>query len=212
MNPTPPPADPRAAPTRIILVRHGRSAHTHDRRWMRAVDVGRFEDDYDAAGILDDDAPPSELVEMVARADAIVASDLPRAIASARRVAPQREPELVPLLREIRLEPPLWIPVPLPIELWDALSHAQWTYRLRRGTDHQFVRRGREAADWLVRRAATAPTIVVITHGGFRRIVASCLANRGWRADGSSRSYQNWSAWGMLGDGVRAVGRVGDRG
>lgn len=36
-----------------------------------------------------------------------------------------RELAVSPLLREIDLEPPRWIPLRLPIEVWDAFSHLQ---------------------------------------------------------------------------------------
>src|SRR6185503_9821431 len=105
---------------RIVLVRHGRSAHVHDGRWMTPHGVRDFEHAYNVAGIRDDDAPPSELIALTAKAHVLAASDLPRAIASARRLAADRDLAISPLLREIELEPPSWIPMPLPIEAWDA--------------------------------------------------------------------------------------------
>ena len=185
---------------RILLVRHGRSAHIHDGRWMRGAGVHAFEDAYDVAGILDDDAPPSELIDAAAGAHVIAASDLPRAIASARRLVPAREPEVTSLLREIRLEPPGWMPH-LPIEIWDVISHLQWSYRLLRGASHDSVRRAGEAAAWLASRAADPSTVVAVTHGGFRRIVANRLEANGWRAGSERRSYANWSVWSYSRDG-----------
>ena len=104
--------------------------------------VSQFEDAYDAAGIREDSIPPSTLMQSATDAALIVASDLPRAIASAARLAAGRPVEQSALLREIRLEPPRWVPFSLPIEAWDGFNHAQWTYRLFVGTRHEFVRRG----------------------------------------------------------------------
>lgn len=42
--------------SRLLLVRHGHSAHVHDGRWLTRSAVGEFEDAYDAAGIKDDSA------------------------------------------------------------------------------------------------------------------------------------------------------------
>jgi len=179
----------------IHLVRYGHSAHVHDRRWMHADGVRNYETAYNLAGIRDDDAPPLELMALADQAKVVAASDLPRAIASARRIAPDRDLAICPLLREIELKPQRWIPVRLPIEVWDAFSHVQWSYRLLRGTDHEFVRRASEAADWLVEKAAAGATVVAVTHGGFRRIVADRLAARGWRPAPGRRSYANWSTW-----------------
>ena len=89
---------------RILLVRHGPSAHAHDGRWMHRYDVPRFEDAYDAAGIRDDPPPPAQLRSVAATAGVVCASDLRRAIESASRVAPGGELVVLPLLREVRRE------------------------------------------------------------------------------------------------------------
>ena len=186
---------------RILLVRHGRSAHVHDGRWMHSAGVRDFESAYNAAGILDHDAPPPELIRVAGDAHVIAASDLPRAIASARRIAPARDPDVTPLLREFELEPPRWMPR-LPMQVWEVLSHVQWSYRLLRGGPHDSIRRANDAAEWLAQRAADSATVVAVTHGGFRRLVASRLEARGWRAGPERRSYANWSIWSYSRDGA----------
>ena len=180
---------------RIHLIRHGRSALVHDGRWLRCGEVGEYEDAYDAAGIRDDDHPSPALKTLVGDAAIIAASDLPRAVASARRLAPSREIEISPLLREIRLEPPRWIPFRLPIQIWDVFSHVQWSSRLLTGADHALVRRGHDAADWLITHAHPKSHIAAVTHGGFRRILDARLVARGWRRGPEKRGYENWSVW-----------------
>jgi broad specificity phosphatase PhoE len=179
----------------IHLVRHGRSALIHDGRWFRHSDVGAYEDAYDAAGIRDDDRPGTELETLVGGGPTIVASDLPRAVASAQRLAGDRRLELSPLLREIRLEPPPWIPGRLPIQVWDVFSYMQWSYRLLDNTDHEYVRRASQAVEWLSGLAAHSSNVVAVTHGGFRRILEARLIARGWRRGSENRSYANWSVW-----------------
>ena len=179
----------------IHLVRHGRSALVHDGSWFGWADVPAYEDAYDAAGIRDDDQPGADLQALVGAKPLIVASDLPRAIASARRLAPQHDVQLSPLLREIRLEPPQWVPVRLPIQMWDVFSHVQWTYRLLSNADHDYVRRAAKAVDWLSEHAGQASNVVAVTHGGFRRILDATLVARGWRRGSDKRSYANWSVW-----------------
>ena len=179
----------------IHLIRHGRSSHAHDGRWFTAPTVGRYEDAYDAAGIRDDSHPPPALVDLAARADVVAASDLARAIASVRRLAPEREPEIVPEMRELRLEPPRWVPVPLPIEVWDAMSYVQWSWRLARDADHEYSRRAGAAAHWLLSRAANGASVVAVTHGGIRRIIARHLERFGCAARTGKRTHENWSSW-----------------
>ena len=179
----------------IHLIRHGRSAHLHDGSWFRWSNVSEYEDAYDAAAIRDDDRPGAELERLVGGASLVAASDLPRAIASAQRLAPGRRIEISPLLREIRLEPPRWIPLALPIEVWDVFSHIQWTYRIAARADNAFVRRASDAVDWLIDHAARHSEVLAVTHGGFRRILDAQLASRGWTRQSRERSYANWSVW-----------------
>jgi len=180
---------------RILLVRHGPSSHVHDGRWMHADDVRQYESAYNAAGILDADAPPAELLAAASSAHIVAASDLPRAIASARRLAPERDLEVSPLLREIQLEPPQWVTFPLPIAAWDLFNYVQWTSRLLATTDHESSRRGIAAVEWLLDRAETSHTVLAVTHGGFRRILDARLRALGWTPAPGRKSYANWSTW-----------------
>jgi len=179
----------------IHLVRHGRSALVYDGSWFGWAEVAAYEDAYDAEGIRDDDGPDATLGALVSGNSKIVASDLPRAIASAERLASEQHIELSPLLREIRLEPPKWIPVRLPIQMWDVFSHVQWSYRLFSDADHEYVRRARQAVDWLADHASRSTNVVAVTHGGFRRILDARLVARGWRRAFETKSYANWSVW-----------------
>jgi broad specificity phosphatase PhoE len=183
---------------RILLIRHGHSSHTHDGRWLHATNVAAFEDAYDAAGIRDDSTPPPPLSAAAAVAGMLCASNLTRAIDSARRLVPEHEVLVSPLLREIRLEPPRWIPFRLPIQAWDALNYMQWSYRLLMKSDHEFIQRAESAATWLEEQTRQCATVAVVTHGAFRRLIAASLAARGWRAGASRRSYENWSVWELL--------------
>ena len=189
--------------SRLLLIRHGRSAHVHDGRWLTHDAVGEFEDAYDAAGILDDSRPSEQLLAEARGADVVVASDLPRAVASAKRLAPGRDVATSPLLREIRLEPPRWVPLPLPIKVWDMFSDWQWSYRLRVGSDHQFVRRADAACEWLQSQLQGSATIVVVTHAGFRRILTTRLLAQGWhwRSISPPERYAHWSSWELASHG-----------
>src|SRR6185436_11512114 len=117
---------------RIVLVRHGPSAHLQRGGFVDRSAVERWRDAYDAAGIRADCRPPVALVETAADATHIIASDLPRAVESAERLAPQRAVWLSELLREIPLAIPRW-PTRLPLEAWGVLIHLGWMQRIARG-------------------------------------------------------------------------------
>ncbi|HEY9225202.1 MAG TPA: histidine phosphatase family protein [Gemmatimonadaceae bacterium] len=182
--------------SRLLLVRHGRSAHNHDGSWIDAEAARRFEAAYDAASIRDDDVPPAELVAVAKNAERFVCSDLTRAIASVERLAPGREPAISPLLRELWFDLPSWAPR-LPVNVWDVAHYAVWTYRLATRAENSETRRARDAAVWLESHALPFNTTIVITHGGFRRLLAFELERSGWKPDGGRRLYHNWSVWGL---------------
>jgi len=179
----------------IHLVRHGRSAIVHDGEWMSADRVGDYEDAYDAVGIAEDSHPPARLLELASGAEVIAASDLLRAVRSAERLAPGTPPVIRPELRELRLEPPLWLPARLPIAAWDVMSAAQWTYRLTLRVEHEFVRRADAAARWLMAETAPGRTVLAVTHGGIRRLIDQRLRDYGCQLVAGRRSFENWSCW-----------------
>jgi len=183
----------------LLLIRHGRSAHVHRGGLLGRDDVEGWRQAYDAAGVAHDSAPPAALMEEVARAHVLAASDLPRALASAERLAPGRSVDVSPLLREIPIRIPMWsLRAPLPV--WGALIHLRWALDIVRGTDQppQALDQARGAAEWCrlaCRQSVPEGTVAVITHGVFRRLLARELTGAGWQAEPGRRSYACWSVW-----------------
>lgn len=183
-----------AMAARIHLVRHGVCAHEHDGSWVNATSGHRFMELYDAAGIRDE-PPIPEAIAAAATADVFVASTLPRAIESVRRLASGRSAEVTPLLCETGFDAPALLPISLPIATWDAIDLVRDTVsiRLRRPTPH--LARAREATDWLLSRVGNGSTLLAVTHGRFRNFLWAALLDRGWRAEFTRKTYHNWSVW-----------------
>ena len=167
----------------------------HAGGWLNAEGVRRFREGYDAAGILADSDPGEELKAAARDADVLAGSDLPRALASLERLAPEREAIITPLLREVWLVTPDLLPVRLPVEVWDWLDYMVWSLRLARHAMSEEVARAHEAIDWLAGHARQDRSVVAVTHGGFRRIVSANIVRRGWLPEPGPRAYHNWSAW-----------------
>jgi broad specificity phosphatase PhoE len=180
---------------RIVLVRHGRSAHVHAGVIDRAG-VERWRAAYDAAGVHAVSHPPPALVQAARDAVHVVASDLRRAVESAERLAPGREIRTSALLREMPLAIPAW-PTRLPLGAWGLLISLGWGYRIARGADAGGAdgARAAAAAEWLAGLAADGSTVLAVTHGAFRRMLAKQLLSLGWRSTGRRGGYRPWSAW-----------------
>src|SRR5215207_650618 len=196
-------ADLPGAPD-VLLVRHGPSAHV-ETGWIDVAGLRRWMTAYDAAEIALHHPPPVELRALVAGARRIIASDLPRAVASATVLAPERAIERLPLFREAPLETPE-LPVPalgglrLPLGGWKAVFAVRWLRAWVRGgpppgVDAAALGRAEEAAAWLETAVRSAEgRIVVVTHATFRLLLAAALTRRGWRGP-ERRPYHEWSAW-----------------
>ena len=187
-----------AAERRLLLIRHGRSSHEHRDGWVDARGVERWRDLYDAAGIADDDVPPAALRAEIERAGVVVASDLARAVASAKRlVAADREIVVSPLVAEAGLAIPRLSGLRLPMTAWGAVIHLRWLAEIAAGTHprRSELERATEAARWLETLADEHGTVAVVTHGVFRGLLARRLRASGWRSGPGGRSYRHWSAW-----------------
>lgn len=181
---------------RIVLVRHGPSAHVGTFRPIDRAGVLVWRGAYDSAGIRDGAQPPETLTELATHANHIVSSDLRRAIESAERLAPQRQVRVSKLLRETPLTIPAW-PTRLPLQGWNILMTVAWSYRLVRGADAPEADRVRAAAaaEWLTGLVSDGSTAVVVTHGVVRRLVSQELLRRGWTNPSRRGVYRHWSAW-----------------
>ena len=177
----------------ITLVRHGRSAHVHGAGWLDRDGFLRWRESYESAGILESEVPPPELCGVAQKAALIVASDAPRAIASARMLAPDRELVIDPLLRELELAPPR-IGIRLPLTLWAFSFVVRWLIRDSHASAEEHER-ARTAAQRLDALAKNHGSVLVATHGSFRALVAKRLVDLGWRHDEAKRTSRHWSAW-----------------
>lgn len=180
---------------RIILVRHGPSAHLPTGMIDRAGVVSWLEA-YDVAGIQPVSQPPAAVLDIAARATHIVASDLRRAIDSAEKLAPGRSIRVTPLLREAPLDIPRW-PTRLPVRAWGLLMYGGWIASIACGRRPDDAHRDR--ADSAVRHlaglCADGSSAVAVTHGVFRRLLGQRLVAAGWRDEGRQGGYRHWSAW-----------------
>jgi hypothetical protein len=181
---------------RIALVRHARSAHVQA-GWINATGYRAWREAYEAAGIQEDERVPDHLETLVSRADLVVASDAPRAVATARLLAAGQEITLSPLLRELDLLSPNLGGLCLPLTAWAfAVGGRILLQSLRRQYPSPAeADRIHSAAAWLEDLATQHYLIVAVTHASFRLRLASRLLKGGWQAEPGRRSVRHWSAW-----------------
>jgi broad specificity phosphatase PhoE len=187
--------DGKASDRKITLVRHGRSAHVHT-GWVDLEGFLRWRQMYEAAGIDAGDAPPVALREVSAAAGLIVASDIRRAVESARLLAPDARIEVSPLFRELALVPPRVGGLRMPMVGWALAYGVRMLVHKAGHVTPAEEERAREAVRWLEERVAEHGSVVVVTHASFRWLLAKTLRAEGWRGDlPRRRRSAHWSAW-----------------
>src|SRR5688500_6501553 len=120
---------------RLLLIRHGRSAHVTPSGALDRAGVTEWRAAYDAAGVAAGEQPPGEGAADVAAAAVRAASDLPRALASATLLAPGRAVHTSPLFREEPLPLPALSRLRAPLTVWDALLYLKWMVAIARARD-----------------------------------------------------------------------------
>jgi broad specificity phosphatase PhoE len=182
--------------TELTLIRHGPSSHRQV-EWINATGFRGWRESYEAAGILPDASPPEELRILAASAGALVASDAPRAVESAERLAPGRAIMVSPLLREMDLPAPSLGRLSLPLPAW-ALMVGLWSLYRRLRSLHPSpaeLERAGEAARWLGSLASEHGPVVAVTHASFRKLLGRALVENGWSPPHRHRGLRHWSTW-----------------
>jgi broad specificity phosphatase PhoE len=186
---------PSQTECRIALIRHARSSHLHS-GWIDAAGFRAWRETYEAAGIHEGERVPPHLETLAERAGLVLASDAPRAVATARLMAAGREMIVSPLLRELDLRGPDLGAFRLPLVGWAvAVGVRNLLLTLRRQYPSAEEDRVNEAVAWLEDLAVRHSLIVAVTHASFRQRLARRLLQTDWKAEPGRRSLQHWSAW-----------------
>ncbi len=179
----------------IVLARHGEPALSRRIR-LSAEGYRRWWAAYEEGGILADQQPPAQLLELARAANVIFASTRKRAVETADAVVQGRHFIRDPVFIEAPLPPP---PFPDFIRLrprtWGFLARTAWWFfghHEGQETRRQAHARADEAATRLIAAAADGGVVVVLAHGFFNLMIGRALKRRGWVQD-AGRGYSYWT-------------------
>lgn len=189
-------AEPSSTRGSIVLARHGEPALSRKIR-LDAKAYGRWWAAYEEGGILGDQAPPPELLELARQADVIFASTRRRAVETAEAVAGGKTFVRDPLFVEAPLpHPPTPAFVRLSPKIWGFMARALWWFfGLHRGqeTRPQAQARARAAAAQLVETAQDGRRVLLVAHGFFNTMVGLELRQLGWTCVQKDRGFAYWT-------------------
>jgi broad specificity phosphatase PhoE len=184
----------KSAPSRIILIRHGKPhievAPTKSHRGFRD-----YIDEYEAAGLDPEDAPPEDLQDLVGELASIYTSDRKRSHESAKAIAPNAELIADPLFVEAPLASPRIPLLKMKVTKWAVVSRVLWYagYHPEIENYRRAKHRAVKAADILLARANADGTAALVAHGYFNYLIGRELRKRGYRQTGSHKA-RFWNA------------------
>lgn len=184
----------KGLPIRIILIRHGRpnipvSPRTSHHGFRSYIDA------YEAAGLDPESAPPEELQDLVSELDSVFTSGKPRALDSAKALAPQAELIADPLFVEAPLASPRIPLLRMRVPKWAVVARILWHvgYHPEIENYRRAKHRAAQAADILMAKARAEGAAVLIAHGYFNAMIGRELRHRGFEQSGSHRA-RFWNA------------------
>jgi broad specificity phosphatase PhoE len=179
---------------RIVLIRHGRPAIATDPRTSHHG-FRSYIDEYEAAGLDPESAPPGELQDLVKELTAIHTSDRPRSTGSAKALAPNAELIADPLFAEAPLASPRIPLLRMKVPKWAVVARILWHagYHPEIENYRRAKHRASEAADILMKRATEEGSTALVAHGYFNAMIGRELRRRGFRKSGSHRVHY-WNA------------------
>ncbi len=160
-------------------------------RWISHKAFARYIDDYQAAGLDADSAPPDELRALVKGTPKVFASDLKRSIDSARTLLPGAEVVSTPLFTESPLASPKVPALRLKAPAWAVMARVAWHGGFKPGIESYAQSRGRarKAVELLLAEAEAKGIAVLVAHGYFNAILGRTLTRRGWtKTEGAHRA------------------------
>ncbi len=184
----------RAAPMRIILIRHGRPAIPTAPRTSHR-EFRTYIDDYEQAGLDPDSVPPDELQDLVGELTAVFTSGRKRSDDSAKVLAPNAELIADPLFDEAPLASPRIPILKMKVPKWAVVARILWHagYHPEIENYRKAKHRAAQAADILMHRARAEGVAALVAHGYFNFLIGRELRHRGFKKSGSHRA-RFWNA------------------
>ncbi len=179
---------------RIILIRHGRPAIATAPRTSHHG-FRSYIDDYEEAGLDPDSAPPEQLQDLVRELTEVFTSGRPRALDSARVLAPKAELIVDSLFVEAPLASPKIPLLKMKVPKWAVVARILWHAGYHPNIEDYARAKNRaiEAAAILMTRARKEGVCALVAHGYFNFLIGRELRRLGFRRSGAHRA-RYWNA------------------
>ena len=165
----------------IVLLRHGKPDIPEHGR-LKAHELRQWIESYNSAGILPENTPSQEAVEIADTCNAVACSDLPRSVESAKALGIEEVDIIKPVFREMGLPFGSLPALKLMPNTWAVLFRILWFigYSSNSESIHEGRSRASRGADILREVAAADDSVILVGHGLVNRFIAEDLLSNGW--------------------------------
>ena len=179
----------------ISLIRHGKSTLTNNVK-MTCMEFKNWVDEYDNAGVFEEETYPWETIDKLANAKVVITSDLKRSIQSALLLNANLPSISDPLFREVEL-PTFSLKlgeIKLKPSTWLVLLRCLWFLGYSRDSESlsDAKIRAKKAAETLVQYGREHKSVVLVGHGIFNRLVGKELQKLGMKGKRRTNS-KHWN-------------------
>lgn len=165
----------------IILLRHGKP-DIPSLNSLSASAFSRWVRDYNASGLALQSKPTDEALARISECNAIVCSNLPRSIDSARALSAEKVVLSDSVFNEAGLPSANWNRLKLSPAVWVVFFRVLWLFGYSRNSESfkEAKARAAKAAKLLVDLADEHGKVAFVGHGVFNRLLANELRKTGW--------------------------------
>ncbi len=171
---------------KIVLLRHGKPDITEFGK-LRASELCRWIESYNSAGIIENHQPSREAIEISHNCNAVVCSDLPRSVESARVLRIKEINQIEPIFREMGLPYANWPSPKLSPNVWAALFRILWFFGYSSNAEslRAAKRRAASGANMLKEISYNNDSVLLVGHGFVNKFIAKELLSSGWQGPSS---------------------------
>jgi broad specificity phosphatase PhoE len=181
----------------VIILRHGKVNYPPI-KILSARDFVDWVESYNSNELDRTIKPTDDALGIANRAGAVVCSDLPRSVESAKCLGIDKPTVIDSGFQEAGLPIGSWKFPKLSVRLWAIIFRASWFFGYSNGSESltEAKERAKKSAQKLVRLAQEYKVVLFVGHGVMNRLIANELRKLGWKGPKvPSRKYWEFGVY-----------------
>ena len=167
---------------KIVILRHGKPVVPSLKK-ISASEFSAWVNEYNAAGLCSTSRPTEQAHHCANGCNAIVCSELPRSIETAKELNNNGIVLSDSIFNEAGLPSATWQAIKLSPKIWAVFFRILWLLGYSKGSESfkEAKSRASDAVEKLTETALEYESVLFVGHGVYNKILAVELRRRGWR-------------------------------